>query len=237
MEKFGRSLTWGAVLLGIALVLMPLRAMAGPVVPHAEILPLFPAQEPGGDFGVLLWDAQTCSDCGEGDYGSGEPGKGKPRHRYGTNLNSGTTHDLSAILRTASKTCDRRIEKRYRIDCLRVYYGWVADKLPNTGDYLPIKQAMRTAEKKLSAIVSANVDRSAPVITPREGHKQNAKKTPPLRAVKKSAEKKAIAQAEAVIKETELVILRAGEDPTRRTAHFTEVAQAVDSNLVVLRSA
>ena len=46
-----------------------------------------------------------------------------------------------------------------------------------------------------------------------------------------------MAQAEEVVKETELVILRSGEDPTRRTAHYQEVAEAVDSNLVILRSA
>ena len=46
-----------------------------------------------------------------------------------------------------------------------------------------------------------------------------------------------MAQAEAVVKEAEIVILRSGEDPTRRTAHFEDVSAALDSNLVILRSA
>lgn len=189
---------------------------------------------PDDPFADLLVQAQSCgSDCK--DYE--EPGKGKSKSRYGTNLNKGTTNNLVRILKDANDTCDERILKRYRIDCLRIYYGWVADELPESGEYLPIKQAMRKAEKKLSAIVSANVDKTQPVITPREGHKKNAKKMPPLRAVKPAAEKKAIAQAEAVVKETELVILRSGEDPARRAEHFQEVAAAVDSNLVILRSA
>lgn len=178
-----------------------------------------------------LWLAQTCGkDCE--DYG--DDGKSAPP---GSGVNQKTTKMLILILDHANDTCDERIEKRYRIDCLRVYYGWVADSLPNSGDYLPIKKAMRAAEKKLSAIVSANVDRDEPIIRPREQHKKNAKKLPPLRAVKKSAVKKAVAQAEAVVKETELTILRSGEDPARRTEHFKAVAEAVDSNLVVLRSA
>jgi hypothetical protein len=209
-------------------------ALAGPVLPQVTLPAYFPAASDDGRFGLLLWQAQSCEDCGYEDDG---PGKGKPKIRYGTNLNKGTTNDLVRILLHANDTCDERIERRYRVDCLRIYYGWAADLLPDSGDYLDIKKALRKAEKQLSAIVSKNVDREAPVITPREGHRKSAKKMPPLRAVKPAAEKKAIAQAEAVVKETELVILRSGEDPDRRTAHFSAVAEAVDSNLVVLRSA
>ncbi|MFZ1470526.1 MAG: hypothetical protein WAT09_16365 [Paracoccaceae bacterium] len=181
----------------------------------------------------MLWLVQSC----EGKCDDYTPKKGARKARYGTNLNKGTTRDIVKFLTDANKTCDARIDRRYRIDCLRIYYGWIADSLPDTGDYLPIKQAMRKAEKKLAAIVSANVDTTAPVITPRKGHKPSAKKMPPLRPIKKSAERKAVAQAEAVLKETEIVILRSGEDPTRRTAHYEEVSAALDSNLVILRSA
>ena len=188
----------------------------------------------------MLWLVQDpgCeSGCGEYTPNTGKVGKGKNKGRYGASLNKGTTNDIVKFLNDANKTCDKRINRRYRIDCLRVYYGWIADSLPDSGEYLPIKQAMRSAEKRLDAIVSANLDQTEPVITPRKGHKPSAKKMPPLRAIKKSAERKAIAQAEAVVKEAEIVILRSGEDPTRRTAHYEEVSAALDSNLVILRSA
>ena len=182
----------------------------------------------------LLWLAQSC----EGDCGNYETtDNGRNNTRFGTNLNKGTTRKIVKLLQEANDTCDTRIERRYRIDCLRVYYGWIADDLPDSGDYLPIKQQIQKAEKKLAAIVSANVDTKAPVITPRKGHKPSAKKLPPLRAVKKSAESKAVGQATAVINGAQLLILRSGEDPTRRTAHYEEVSAALDSNLVILRSA
>lgn len=147
-----------------------------------------------GPYGDLLWQVQKCTDCGDG-YNDNGP-KRKSNNRYGTNLNSGTTNDIVRLLKGANDTCNEHILRRYRVDCLRIYYGWVADSLPDSGDYLPIKKAMRKAEQKLAAIVSANVDRTEPVITPRDGHKKNAKKLPPLRAIKKSAESKAVAQAE-----------------------------------------
>ncbi len=185
-----------------------------------------------GDTDAWLIPAQTKGEEGydyEDDDDPVTPGKA---------LNKGFTRQIVRILLHANETCDDpRIELRYRVDCIRVYYGWAADALPDRGDYAPIKKALREAEKKLAAIVSANIDRSAPVITPREGHKPAAKKLPPLRAVKKSSAKKVAKKAEAVVKETELVILRSGEDPSRREEHFDAVAEAVDSNLVILRSA
>ncbi len=228
-------------------------AVGGPFLPSASgaqgiVTPrdtvLFPLSGPEladgivtSPLGAMIWLAQSCD--GDCTGGSREQQRQNDNSlpRYGANLNRGTTNDIVHFLNDANKTCNQQIERRYRLDCLRIYYGWIADSLPDNGDYYPIKQAMRRAEMKLDAIVSANVDRTAPTITPRKGYKPYAKKLPPLRAVKKSSVKNAMAQAEAVVKETQLVILRSGEDPTRRTAHYEEVSAALDSNLVILRSA
>lgn len=156
----------------------------------------------------------------------------------GEAINSGITREIVKIIAGANETCDdERIELRYRIDCLRIYYLKVADRLPDRGDYRPIKQAMLDAAAKLDAIVLANLDETAPAIRPREGHKPLAKRLPPVRAVKKSAEQAAAAQAAAVVEETELIIIRSGGDPARRTQAYTDVAAAVEENLVILRSA
>jgi hypothetical protein len=203
---------------------------------QAPTVPMwFTLGEPDSGLEDLLWQAQCeGSECYDKEYGSGEGPKGTK----GASLNKGFTKEILKVVKSANSTCDDdRILLKYRIDCLRVYYGWAADIIPDTGEYLPIKKALRRAESKLAAIVSANVDKNEPVIRPRDNHKKNAKKLPPLRPVKKSAEKKAVAQAKEVVKEAELVILRSGEDPSRREPHYTEVAAAVDSNLLILRSA
>jgi hypothetical protein len=204
--------------------------LAAPALAQGLILPPPTAGAAVAD-SALLWLAQS---EGEEDYDNG--GK-KAKGVRGSALNSGVTNTLVRILGDANRTCDKRIELRYRIDCLRIYYGWVADELPDTGDYVPIKKAMRRAEAKLNAIVKANLDTTEPKIEPREGHKKNAARVPPIRPVKKAAAKKAAAQATAVVEELELVILRSGEDPSKRKPHFAEVAAAVEDNLVVLRSA
>ena len=156
----------------------------------------------------------------------------------GAALNSGVTRGIVKILQWANDTCgSERIELRYRIDCLRIYYLKVAESLPDTGDYLPVKRAMLDAAAKLDAIVEANLDERTPPIRPREGHKPLAKRLPALRPVKEDLAEIALAQAAEVVKETELVIIRSGGDPARRTEHYTRIAAAVEDNLVILRPA
>lgn len=156
----------------------------------------------------------------------------------GPALNTGSTRFIVRILEGANVTCnDDRIELRYRIDCLRIYYLKVADSLPDNGDYLPIKQAMLDAAAKLDAIVTANLDTAAPPIRPREKHKSAAKRMPPIRAVTEESAAQAAAEAAKVVEETELIIIRSGGDPARRTQHYTDIAAAVEENLVILRSA
>lgn len=155
----------------------------------------------------------------------------------GQSLNTGVTKAIVKILQGADKTCGTRIELRYRIDCLRIYYLKVAANLPESGDYLPIKTAMLDAADKLDAIVTKYEDESAPVIRPREGHKQLAKRLPSVRPVKEAFAEAAAVEAARVVEETELIIIRSGGDPARRTQHYTDVAAAVEDNLIILRSA
>ncbi len=152
-------------------------------------------------------------------------------------VNTGVTKAIVKILQGADKTCDARIDLRYRIDCLRLYYLKVAANLPDSGDYLPIKTAMLDAAGKLDAIVTKYEDDMAPPLRLRDGHKPMAKRLPPVRAVKEGFADEAAAEAAEVVKETELIIIRSGGDPARRTQAYTDVAAAVEDNLVILRSA
>lgn len=155
----------------------------------------------------------------------------------GRSINSGVTKSIVKVLATANSTCDETIDLRYRIDCLRLYYLKVAANLPDTGDYLPIKKAMLDAAAKLDAIVTKYQDPNGEVIRPREGHKSMAKRLPPVRPVKEAFAEAAAVEAQRVVEETELIIIRSGGDPARRTQAYTDVAAAVEDNLVILRSA
>ncbi len=161
-------------------------------------------------------------------------------------LSTPNTNLLVSELASIDRTCStmllvpplRPIEKDlYRLDCYRLLYEELAASIPSSGEYAPIKQALQKAADDLDRIVTANLDPEAPQIRVRERGKGAAPASKPIRAIKKAAKAVAYAQAERIIAETAAVILRSGEIPTRRNAHYTRVSTAVTASLVVLRSA
>lgn len=175
--------------------------------------------------------AQSC----DGDCPTYDQGPDVPDDPVG--LTKRSTDKISNMIAEANVTCGSAILRKYRIDCLRIYYKQIAESLPNNGEYLPIKRALENASLELGKIVKANIDRPAGKIQPRYRNKPAAPKMPSLRAVKPEAEAAALKAAEKVVAETAMIILRSGEDPSRRTAHYQEIAAAVDSNMLILRSA
>lgn len=187
---------------------------------------------------ALIWRVQKCgSDCGGPSPGTtpsshgGNPGGGL------TYLSTGNTHDIVTSIGNANTTCGARDYHLYRIDCLRIYYLKVADELPDSGDYLPIKQALRAAARDLDAIVRSNLDPSAPLVALHDRNKPLAGRIAPARAVSAASERRANAAALKIIERTSLLILRSGDDPKRRSAHYQEISAAVDNNMLLLRSA
>jgi hypothetical protein len=140
------------------------------------------------------------------------------------------------MLKGIDDTCGRRIDPRYRIDCLRATYVRLANQIPATGDYAPIRDALFAAARKLDRIVKDNLDPALPTIRPRLAGQGGGHRIQPIRAVARDRLRAANAEAAKVVKETSLLILRSGDRPPRRTVHYQQVAAAVDDNLILLRS-
>jgi hypothetical protein len=162
-----------------------------------------------------------------------------------TVVTDATTDTILKALNDADLTCnDMRLvplrkgidPKLYRIDCYRLMYRKIAEDLAETGDYAPMRRSLLAASDKLNQIVRQNIDTNAKKIRLRERAKPAGAVTAPIRAIRPDRIDVAQAQAEAVIKEASIVILRSGEIPTRRNVHYTQVAAAVEENLIVLRS-
>ena len=180
--------------------------------------------------------AQSCSTCGPKSQ-PGTPGEGPgPRGSYLARLSDDNTRDLVLYLNGIDETCGRRIDPRYRIDCLRATYVRLANQIPATGDYAPIRDALFAAARKLDAIVKVNADPVLPTIRPRLIGKDGGRRIQPIRAVARDRLKAANAEAAQVVKDTDLLILRSGDRPPRRTIHYQQVAAAVGDNVILLRS-
>ncbi|MFN0114282.1 MAG: hypothetical protein ACKVPY_06360 [Paracoccaceae bacterium] len=139
-------------------------------------------------------------------------------------------------LASVTDTCGAIRHRRYRIDCLRVLYLRLADSIPATGDYAPVRQALLNAARKLDKIVEANLDPSLPTIRPRRIGVGQGHRIAPIRAVATDRLAAANAAAREVVRETGLLILRSGDRPPRRTQHYQQIATALDDNMILLRS-
>ena len=160
----------------------------------------------------------------------------------GSPLNGGLTPDrtekIVKLLVAVNKTCGPDyVERRYRIDCLHWALWQVAQDLPQTGDYAPVREALMAASRNLAAIVQANLDSSAAPIQPNIGGKPLAAQLPPTYAVRPEKEARAIRQAARVLDETATVLLRSAENSQRRKIPYQEIAAALGSTKVLLRSA
>ena len=145
--------------------------------------------------------------------------------------------EVSARVRAAKALCGG-IPSVYRIDCLADQFALVANDLPATGELGDLKIALSSAAKELAKIARKNRDpraaRVRPISNTIPGQPQASRA---LRAVREMRQAQAEQQALAVVDQLATVLLRSADTATRNSIYIARIAQAVDSNKILLRSA
>lgn len=175
--------------------------------------------------------AQSCGkDCGYDQAdGGGNSGGGFSDKR---------TKEIIGQIAKATQTCGvDQIARRYRVDCLRYELWRISQALPKTGDYAPVQAALAKAARDLDRIAERYADPAAPGVRASIGGKPLAPQTPPLNAVRREDEDRAIREAERVIEEAQTILLRSSAQSQARSVAFQDIATALDSTKVLLRSA
>ncbi|MEP2503171.1 MAG: hypothetical protein ABJH85_00370 [Paracoccaceae bacterium] len=149
-----------------------------------------------------------------------------------------TAEGIAAEVEMINVEC-AQLDPRFQIDCLAAKYERIALLLPNTGDQRIIKSSLNKAARKLRRIVRQNADASVPrtrfaLETPDGATKPIT--TRPIKAIESQSLETANAEAVAVIDELSTKLLRSSENSERRQEYFAGIAQAVDSNKLLLRS-
>lgn len=125
----------------------------------------------------------------------------------------------------------------YRVDCLRYHFWKVAQTLPKTGDYAPVRAALLNAADQLEAIRDANLDPAGKPTQFRLRSKPDAARVPALVPIRPASAAQANSAATEVIAQTTTILLRSTENSDRRQASYQEIAAVIDSTKVLLRSA
>jgi hypothetical protein len=205
---------------GLLLPPAPVVARMGPAPP-----PAFAAPAPDALILVQQSCGKDCPDSGNGTTGGS------------SGISTGRTRNITTAIAQVSQTCSPEwVERRYLVDCLRWELRRIAQSLPQTGDYAPVRKALAKASSDLDAIVRRYADPSAPPIQPNVGGKPLAPQLPPLIGVRPEDEDRAIREAERVIEEAQTVLLRSAAESERRMVAYRDIATALDSTKVLLRS-
>lgn len=122
----------------------------------------------------------------------------------------------------------------YRIDCLRQRLADIAQRIPAGPAYSEARQIISRASSKLGRIQAGITDAKAP--RQRSRANPRLKQTKTYAAVKREKLSKAMEQARQVIDEASTQLLRAAENSEKRASHYQQIAAALDSTKVLLRS-
>lgn len=148
------------------------------------------------------------------------------------------TARIVARVERAFEFCTALVQREYVVDCLSERLDVLAQSLPDTGDYAEMKSALDQASKRLAAVVARNPSPTLPAgVATTQGAAAPEATTRPLTPVATEAVDSALAEAAAIIEETETVLLRSAGGSTDRAAAYQAVSGALETGTVLLRSA
>ena len=166
--------------------------------------------------------------CTSAYAGGGGGGEGSQGAIGGSGQSSGLSSKATkAVVTTLTRGFDRcgTLPREYKFDCFRQTYKLAAQKLNGNQAYAEAYKALTLVEDTLTKAVNQNLD---PTQSPRR------KGLNFYRAVKPAAVPQIKRQAERSMRQAETILLRS---PANKQVHYARIAEAVNSNKVLLRSA
>ncbi len=142
------------------------------------------------------------------------------------------TDQIARRLQAAVSLCSG-VGAAYRVDCLADQLASTARAMPDSGDYAAAKTAIGDAAKKLHALARENADAGTPRITATMGDVRTSR---PIIPVAPEAQADVNAQADAILSEAATVLLRSADSAPQLQDDYTQIATAVGSTKVLLRS-
>ena len=162
-----------------------------------------------------------------------------PKKRKKPAADSVATPEITAIflaqLEDGGDACDRA-PSPYRIDCVSEQFAALARNMPRTGDYAEARQVLQEASRDLKALVRGNREAGGASVSIEVETATGGSAVKRLSAVAAERQAEVTAAATAIIEEAATVLLRSRSATEERASAFTQIAEAVDSTKVLLRS-
>lgn len=151
-------------------------------------------------------------------------------------INNSETDRITNRLREVNDLCET-VVPGYRIDCIQDQYRLLARSMSDGEQSREIKKILNDAADKLDRIAKSAADNSAPKVRPKvDVGRFGRSASRPLTPVRPEALAQANQAALAVMDEVSTLLLRSAESSRSQNLYYTQIADAVDSNKVLLRS-
>lgn len=177
--------------------------------------------------------AQMTSGEETGSYGS-EPSP----EAEGTSTGRSPTTQVSSVAQLTTRLSQMKSmcsgSGEFVVDCLAERIQALGLDATNLNGHREMKQILEDTAEELRLLVRANSDRTAPraKITSKDGQRSSR----PLVAVAPDQRAQVQRQAIAILEEAETKLLRSSTQSAARASQYQQVAEALGSNKVLLRS-
>lgn len=142
------------------------------------------------------------------------------------------TAEVTKALNDAAKFCGAVRDQRYLVDCLSDQYQAVARLMSQDSGYAAARQALMQASRRLHDLAMADAVPGKAPARVRYGNRRSNRPLTPVADMAATNQK-----ALKIVEQTTRELLRSARGSQERSAAYTEVAGALDSTKVLLRSA
>lgn len=146
------------------------------------------------------------------------------------------TRHLVSSLASAKVFCGGLDRAAYRVDCLAERLQVVSDTIPEGSDYDQVRQVLNSASVDMAQLARNNRDPNLPKGPASGGGDSPAQSTRPLTPVSSAAQAAVGQQAIAILEQAQTQLLRSAEGASSRSIQYAQIARAIDSTKVLLRS-
>lgn len=144
--------------------------------------------------------------------------------------------ELLGALAAAKAFCRATGDSALQVDCLSERLDAAAAGIPKGTDYDEVRGVLQEASGRLKRLARQNRDPDRRRVTVTSATNPAERTTRPLTPVSAAAQAAVNRQAVQILEEAATILLRSAEEAQERQNQYAQIAGAIDSNKVLLRS-
>ncbi|MEW2911319.1 hypothetical protein [Leisingera sp. JC11] len=144
--------------------------------------------------------------------------------------------ELLGTLEAAKAFCRATGDSALQVDCLSERLEAAADTIPEGTDYDEVRGVLQDTSERLKRLARQNRDPERGRVTVASAADPGERTRRPLTPVSAAAQTAVNLEAARILEEAATVLLRSAETARDRQTQYAQIAAAIDSNKVLLRS-